>query len=115
MYKYNATLVNVVDGDTVDLKVDLGFLAHMDIRFRLSGIDAPEKRGKSKEAGLAAKHFLIETLTDADSIQVESEKTGKFGRWLGIIYFNHSGISVSANELMITSGHAKPYNGGKRS
>lgn len=114
MYRYHAELIKVVDGDTVDLKVDQGFHSYTHIRFRLNGIDAPELRGEEKQAGLAAKAFLIETLTKANAIEVESTKTGKWGRWLADIYIEYEGMSVSVNELMITSGHAKPYNGGKR-
>ncbi|MBW8034201.1 MAG: nuclease [Planctomycetes bacterium] len=110
MYQYKAKLIRVIDGDTVDLKVDLGFKVFVEIRFRLNGIDTPETRGDEKEAGLAAKKFLIEALGDRD-IKVASEKTGKFGRWLGTLFVAGSDI----NELMINQGHAVPYNGGKKS
>ena len=113
MYQYKAKLIRVIDGDTVDLNVDLGFKVFMEIRFRLKGIDTPEIRGSEKEAGLVAKKFIVEVLTAGDinkDITVTSEKTGKFGRWLGTIFVG----DINVNELMINQGHAVAYFGGKK-
>lgn len=109
MYQYKAELIKVIDGDTIDLQVDLGFHAFMKIRFRLNGVDTPEIRGESRDAGLIAKKFITDTLTTGE-LTVVSKKTGKYGRWLGVLFVNKTNI----NELMIEQGHAVPYFGGKR-
>ena len=105
MYRYRAELVRVVDGDTVDLKVDLGFHMTACLRFRLLGIDAPEVRGPEKIDGRAATHYLQSLLAGHDTLYVESVKTGKFGRWLGLIYTG-ARSRITVNDQMVTAGHA---------
>lgn len=108
MYLYNATVVKVVDGDTVDLDIDLGFYMKTRQRIRLANIDAPEMRGKEKQQGKEAKAFLKELLlTEDNKVQVETVKTGKFGRWLGVLYLKQLDHSVNAE--MIDKGHAEIY------
>ncbi len=107
MYRYRVALDRVVDGDTVDLWVDLGFRVNMKLRFRLAGIDAPEMRGKTHAAGVAAKNRLRSLIVGAgDGLTVATEKTGKYGRWLATLY-DADGNSI--NQRMIADGHAKPY------
>lgn len=110
MYEYQARLIRVVDGDTVDLEVDLGFHLCARLRFRLEGINAPEMHGAESASGADARSFLVSRLTHTDSITVQSTKTGKFGRWLGRLFVDGADI----NQEMIESGHARPYDGGKR-
>jgi len=88
-YCYNAILDRVVDGDTVDLRVDLGFGVWTHQRFRLEGIDAPERFTAS---GKLATQFLIELLTDK-KLSVQSGKTGKYGRWIGVISVEGQDVS----------------------
>ena len=111
-YTYRATLLRVVDGDTVDLRVDLGFHASMDLRFRILGIDAPEIRGPEKEEGAKATERLSRLLEEPNSTAsrcyVRSVKTGKFGRWLGTVW-NHEGVDVGAT--LVAEGLAKEYRG----
>ena len=104
MYNYKVELIKVVDGDTVDLKVDLGFKLFMHERFRLTGINAPEMRGAEKEAGKAAKEFLIDLLKNRNNkdIVIQTEKQGKYGRWLAIIKVGDSTV----NHVMVATGHA---------
>jgi micrococcal nuclease len=107
MYRYRVALDRVVDGDTVDLWVDLGFRVSMKLRFRLAGIDAPEMRGKTHQAGVEAKNRLRSLIVGAgEGLSVASEKTGKWGRWLGTLY-DANGNSI--NQRMIDEGHARPY------
>ena len=89
MYKYNAELVRVIDGDTVELDIDLGF--HITARqiVRLLGVDAPETR--TKDLGEKARGFIVKdkvalAVFNANEIIVETEKQGSFKRWLGVIY-----------------------------
>ena len=117
LYHYRATVVRVVDGDTVDVMLDLGFNVSLKERVRLYGINAPESRTRDKAEkvkGLAAKDFVVGWTEDhADDIFIVTriDKRGKYGRILGTI-MNESGENL--NELMIKEGHAVEYLGGKR-
>jgi len=120
MYEYNATLLRVVDGDTVDANIDLGFDIHVKKRIRLQGIDAWESRTRDlveKRKGLLAKQWLHDILALHDNkFILQSSKVGKFGRCIGIIYVdsktkNDKNIIVNINEKLILEGHAKKYPG----
>ena len=113
MYKYNAKLDRVVDGDTVDALVDLGFDTWKKVRIRMMGMNAPESRTRDleeKKLGLAAKARLIEMLGDGE-FTLQSHGVGKYGRCLGEI-FRESDVSI--NRQLINEGHATEYFGGKR-
>ena len=90
MYTYKAKTVRVIDGDTLDLEVDLGFHLSKVIRVRLKDVDAPEVRGSEKRYGLKVKKYvegLVFSETGEDpQVIVSTEKTGSFGRWLATIY-----------------------------
>ena len=112
MYEYRCEIVKVVDGDTVDVDIDLGFGVWMrNERVRLYGIDTPESRTRDleeKKYGLAAKDFLKKWL-DAGNITLKTHKDaeGKFGRILGELWYNE----VNINQLMIEEHHAVGYHG----
>ena len=114
MYIYNAMCIKVVDGDTIDAQIDLGFDTYKVIRIRLVGINAPESRTRDleeKTRGLAAKQFVIDILKKHhNNFILHSQGVGKYGRCLGEIFLG----DVKLNELLITEGHATAYNGGKR-
>ena len=113
MYKYNAKLDRVVDGDTVDALVDLGFDTWKKVRVRMVGMNAPESRTRDleeKKLGLAAKARLIEMLGDGE-FTLQSHGVGKYGRCLGEV-FRESDVSL--NKQLINEGHATEYFGGKR-
>ena len=114
MYIYNAKCIKVVDGDTIDAQIDLGFDTHKVIRIRLVGINAPESRTRDleeKTRGLAAKQFVIDILKKHhNNFILHSQGVGKYGRCLGEIFLG----DVKLNDLLITEGHATSYNGGKR-
>jgi micrococcal nuclease len=115
MYTYKAKTVRIVDGDTVDAMVDLGFKTFKKVRIRLYGFNAPESRTRDleeKKRGLAAKARLIELLDSIDNeFTLISHGVGKFGRCLGEIMLNdHS----SAQNQLIKEGHGVKYDGGKR-
>ena len=107
-------VLRVLDGDTVELELDLGFGASYRDEFRIQGIDAPEIRGKTREAGLAAKTALEEFLGDGSLASVETFKAptkDKYGRWLADPFIADRGF---VSEYMIDKGYAKAYDGGKR-
>ena len=112
MYKYNAKLDRVVDGDTVDALVDLGFDTWKKVRIRMHGMNAPESRTRNleeKAKGIAAK-VRLEELLESGRFILQSMGVGKFGRCLGIIYVD----KINVNKTLITEGHAVEYHGGKR-
>ena len=117
MYKYNAKVSRVVDGDTVDALVDLGFDTWKHVRIRMMGLNAPESRTRDleeKKRGLAAKDRLIELLgTNDDKFILQSHGVGKYGRCLGELFVESLG-ETSVQETLINEGHGVAYFGGKR-
>ena len=117
MYKYRCKLKKVIDGDTVDIDIDLGFEVWLkNQRVRLYGVDTPESRTRDKEEkkyGLAAKQFVENFLDDKWLIlQTETyDATGKFGRILGSLYRTTNYADQSLNEYLIEKHHAVPYYG----
>jgi len=116
MYEYFVKEVkNVVDGDTIDVIIDLGFDILFSSRVRLAGIDTPESRttDKAEKAlGIEAKEYLKKQLKDAKSVVIRTEKmdsSEKYGRILGWVYVN--GDSESLNNRMINDGYAWGYLG----
>ena len=123
MYRYNAKLDRVVDGDTIDAEIDLGFEITIKKRIRLGGINAPESRTRNlaeKKMGLAAKERLKEMLEgSANEFELESTKLGKYGRVIGRIHISKlSGkdniTQVCVNDKLVEEGYAVEYDGGKR-
>ena len=116
MYEYYVRKVdNVVDGDTIDVLIDLGFDILFSSRVRLAGIDTPESRTKDlkeKALGLESKEYLKKHLKDAKSVVIKTEKmdsSEKYGRILGWVYVN--GDTESLNDKMINDGYAWGYMG----
>ena len=116
-FYYGVEILRVVDGDTVDVRIDLGFDVWHKCRVRLMGINAPESRTRDKEEkerGLAAKDWLKEQFKNMESmdmkVELQSHGKGKFGRILGEFFCN----DVNINKQMVSSGHAVEYFGGKR-
>ena len=123
MYNYNATCTRVVDGDTVDAMIDLGFGVHVKKRIRLAGINAPESRTRDKQEkilGLAAKDRLKTIMDGADNyFELESQELGKYGRVLGILHIDKLDgkaviTKVCVNDCLVKEGYAVEYDGGKR-
>tara|TARA_Y100001937_G_scaffold44540_1_gene62678 strand:+ start:396 stop:800 length:405 start_codon:yes stop_codon:yes gene_type:complete len=117
MYTYFVKSVDrVVDGDTIDISIDLGFDLTKRERVRLAGIDTPEKRTKNpkeKEMGYQATEFLEMHLMEATKLTVKTEKEGKFGRMLGWLYKSETD-TMSINQIMIDKGYAWAYDGGTK-
>lgn len=116
MYKYKAKLLRVVDGDTADAMIDLGFDVWIKQRLRFKGVDTWEKRTRNKEEkvkGLAASAFTKEYLEKNDgNFTIQSHGVGKYGRVLAEIFID--GEETSLNKLLIENGHAYVYEGGKK-
>jgi len=117
MYEYRCEVVRVIDGDTVDVDIDLGFGVWMKKqRIRMYGIDTPESRTRDleeKKYGLAAKDFLVGMLEDENGIILKTYKDaeGKFGRILGELWRTTNYADKSINEYMIEKHHAVRYMG----
>ena len=111
MYEYNCKVKRVVDGDTVDVLIDLGFDIAYASRVRLYGIDTPESRTRDKDEkarGLISKDFLKSWLDKGSVvIRTRKDKKGKFGRILGEMVVD----DININELMIEEHHAVKYHG----
>ena len=122
MYNYKISVIKVVDGDTIDAEIDLGFDIKVKKRIRFLGMNAPESRTRDleeKARGLAAKDRVKALLEGCKNIQLHSHGIGKFGRCLGEIFLDtvdgQEKLTVeSLNELLIREGHAVEYHGGKR-
>ena len=131
-FEYNAQLIKVLDGDTIDCYIDLGFDLKIKKRVRYMGIDTWESRTRNKEEkikGLAAKARNKELL-EAGTFKIVSYGTGKFGRVLGEIFVSPDAVGenavipesvdrnkeglVSINDILIAEGHAYDYHGGKK-
>ncbi len=116
MYEYRVKQVlRVVDGDTIDVDIDLGFDISFTSRVRLAGIDTPESRTtdkKEKALGLEVKQRLKELLSKSSSVVIRTEKpdsTEKYGRILGWLFID--GAEKSINEGLIADGYAWGYMG----
>jgi micrococcal nuclease len=124
MYEYRIKEVtHLVDGDTFDCVIDLGFDIFHKIRVRMYGMNAPESRTRDlreKAAGLRAKMRLEELLQEKDmtpnyNLILQTKEKGKFGRWLGVVIRRYEdGVDQDVNQIMIDEDHATPYFGGKR-
>jgi len=112
----------VVDGDTIDVTIDLGFDLYKKERVRVAGIDTPEKRTRDleeKALGIDATNYLKEKLEDTiagdEELTIRTELKGgmgKYGRLLGWLYIGEDAVSI--NEVMITEGYAWAYDGGTK-
>lgn len=116
VHEYRATLVDLIDGDSIRLDVDLGFSIRQRMSLRLYGIDTPEIVGASRAAGLAAKDFLYGLLRDSEAgtfrpltIKTFKDKGDKYGRILALLFVGDDPIPV--NDKLVAAGHAKPYFG----
>jgi len=123
-YNFRVTEINrVLDGDTIDVTIDLGFDLYKKERVRVAGVDTPEKRTRNleeKALGIDATNWLKKKLEDTisgdgDELSIRTELVGgvgKYGRLLGWLYINDE--EVSLNEQMITEGYAWSYDGGTK-
>ena len=114
---YSCKLVRVVDGDTADAMIDLGFKTWVKKRIRFKGVDTWESRTRDleeKAKGLLAKAYVKDLLENSDDgkFSIISYGTGKYGRVLGELFVK--GHDKSVNQLLLENGHAYEYEGGKK-
>jgi len=119
MYEYRVKKVNkIVDGDTIDVDIDLGFAVSFTQRVRLAGIDTPESRTtnlKEKALGVEVKEKIKKEIAAAKDIVIKTEKpdsSEKYGRILGWLFLD--GNTVSLNQQLIDQGYAWTYGGGTK-
>jgi micrococcal nuclease len=110
LYFYKAVPFYIIDGDTVDMEVDLGFETNVKTRFRLYGINAWETSGKDKEKGLKAKEFVEKSIKNKPCMIVSlKDKRDKYGRWLAIVlvpYGEGKDEYWILNQSLVDNGHA---------
>ena len=117
MYEYRCKVVKIIDGDTVDVDIDLGFGVWLKKeRIRMFGIDTPESRTRDldeKKYGLMAKDYITKLLNDEGGIVLKTRKDaeGKYGRILGELWRTTDFADTSINDLMIKNHHAVSYHG----
>lgn len=108
LYFYKAKITRIIDGDTIEAEVDLGFHIQANLRFRLADIDTPELRIKDQyEDALKAKKYLEDNILGGEYI-IASYKCDKYGRWLAIIYLDDG---TTINNRLLEECLAKEYKG----
>ena len=120
MYEYRATILRWLDGDTAELEIDLGLRIYHRLMIRLAGIDTPEKNSPDQSKRIAAalaRDRAAELCPVGSAVTVSTEKPDsrdKFGRWLGHVRFDAGGAPRDLTDVLISEGHGRPYDGGKR-
>ena len=120
MYQYKATIERVIDGDTMDVTVDLGFFLTARMRVRLRGVNTPEIRGPERPEGLKVKAFVQETLPPGTQVVINTYKLGKYGRYIADLFFHESSddwreilnSGINLNRLLLDKGMARPIPSG---
>ena len=101
-YTYRGKIVKIIDGDTIDVIIDLGFEVQKRVRCRLDSVDAP---AITTPEGKKAKEFLVEKLPINETVTVVSNKYDKYGRSVAMVYYN----DVNINQLLLDNNHAVVY------
>ncbi len=114
MYTFKATVVRVIDGDSLWLRVDVGFRMTYTDNFRLARINTPEIRTKDaaiKEKAYEAKARLEELAPQGAEVLIQTDKSGKYGRWIAELTVSHptTGTQINVNNLLLEEGLATPY------
>lgn len=108
-YCYRTEVVRVIDGDTIDVDLDVGFNTTMRKRLRFMGINAWETRGEEKGKGIVAKLFLQQLIESADQVVVQTvmDAKGKYGRVLAYVWVMKDNAVLNVNKLLVEEGHAR--------
>lgn len=112
MYQYKATVLRVLDADTLHVRLDMGCDVGLNMTLRLAGIDAPEQRTPEGKAATAFVRDWLRTESDHIVINTIKDRREKFGRYLAVIY--RGAEPESLNDALLRTGHAVPYEGGHR-
>src|SRR5579885_3227048 len=111
MYEYRGRITRVIDGDTVEAEIDLGFHVSLTVTLRLAGINAPETKGTERPRGLVATRSLDSLITDLTggtrhlTVRTQKDVTEKYGRYLAVLIAG----DVNLNDRMLADGHAVPF------
>lgn len=111
MYEYRGRIKRVIDGDTVEAEIDLGFHVTFTVTLRLAGINAPETKGTERPRGLAATRYLDSLITDLTggtrelTVRTQKDVTEKYGRYLAVLMAG----DVNLIDRMLADGHAVPF------
>lgn len=109
LYTYEASLIRVVDADTIILDLDRGFKDHSIKTIRLSRVDAPEIRGEEKEQGKVAKQWVEETLSKSDRLTIQSQKLDAFGRSIAELWYWEGDRWINLSDELLEKGLARKY------
>ena len=118
--EYYAEVLRVLDGDTIDVLINVGFNIFLKDRIRLYGVNTPETRTKDlkeKAEGMKAKQFVVSALLHNKKIKIRTIKKGKYGRYLAMVYIptaSNNGDYWDLNNTLLTKKLATEYYGGKR-
>lgn len=110
-YTYKAEVVRIIDGDTMDVRLDVGFDTHIFKRLRLLGVDTWELRGEEKEKGKLAKEFVESRMRISKNkcwVQTELDGEGKYGRVLAWVWTHRVTGPECLNEVLLAEGHGTP-------
>lgn len=111
-YTYRGWVEKIVDGDTIDVRLDVGFDTHIYKRLRLLGVDTWELRGDEKEKGQIAKEFVHTRLVNQAQrevyVQTKMDARGKYGRVLAWVWYRSVGDYICLNEVLLQEGHGTP-------
>ena len=110
-YVYRCTVTNIVDGDTIDVLIDVGFGIYVTKRLRFLLIDTWETRGEEREQGLLAKERLEELVNTAEKVYIQTimDAEGKYGRVLAWVWTETNDLLLSVNEVLLEEGHGTVY------
>jgi len=108
MYEYKAVVTRIIDGDTFEANIDLGFKTYQQQTFRLKGVDTPEVYGAEKARGLKASD-VVERMILGKEVIIRSEKSGSFGRWIADVDIETDRGKVNLNQFLLDNGLANKY------
>lgn len=109
MYKYNAKVTQVYDGDTITVEIDLGFKIVFELKLRLARINTPEIRGKEKVEGKIVRDIVREMILDK-MVVIHTDKKGKFGRYIAEVFVkDHRMTLFNLNDWLVANNHAEKY------
>jgi len=114
LYSYKAQIIGVIDGDTIDIEIDLGFDVSIYQRVRVYNVDTPETRTRNlleKEAGIKVKKKLIELLLGGEVLVKTIKEKGKFGRYIADIYVENDETITSISDFLLVNKYAKKFDG----
>lgn len=103
MYNYEASNIRVIDGDTIECDIDLGFRLKIREKFRFLGVDTCELNSsdpKEREKAKAEKDFVVEAIKQAEKVLIKTHKTGKYGRWLAQIFLRYEDNDIDLNTMV---------------